>query len=170
MCSQHSEKWGKTHWGPALGDPFAPKGAAATASASASGESAPPAAPKRLREHSHCRMLGPGVTNKAGAPLHPQPSQSRTPTHLPLLEELDKVLIVASPQGQVVHQQEHAQGIFLRFQASEQERRDKPEWAVDKGRQGVQGGSGHLQAGASGWVGRYRHRHVDTPQDELAVL
>lgn len=53
----------------------------------------------------------------------------------------------------MVHQQEHAQGIFLRLQASEQERRDKPEWAVDKAGKGSRVGVDTCRlAHQGGWV------------------
>lgn len=57
-------------------------------------------------------------------------------TYLPLLEEADQVLVVPCPQGQVVDEQQHAQGVLVGFKASrgsmvtkEGRGRKNPEWA-----------------------------------------
>lgn len=79
-------------------------------------------------------------------------------TYLPLLEETDQVLVVARPQGQVVDEQQHAQGVLVRLQAS----------GAAQGEKAQRGPCGHLRAHGHG--GHTSSSCGRLPQDELAEL
>lgn len=81
-------------------------------------------------------------------------------TYLPLLEQVDQVLVVARPQSQVVDQQQHAQGVLVGLQAS-----------GGSGEREAEGDESH--SGPTWCRGPVATEHAagrHSPQDELAVL
>lgn len=46
------------------------------------------------------------------------PRDHQAPSYLPLLEEADQILVVPGPQGQVVNEQQHAEGVLIRLETS----------------------------------------------------